>query len=415
MSELNKAVVEKYFKKLFPIMRSITGDGVRETHDIIREVIPIETMEVPTGYKCYDWEVPREWKFNDAYVIDPDGNKIFDAKKNNLRLVNYSVPFSGEMELEEFKKHIHTAHNCIPYKTAYYKEGWGFCCSKEKYDNFKDGTYKIVVDTELFNGSMTISDLVIKGRTEDEILISTYTCHPSLANNELSGPLVAMFLAKEIMRLGGEHKHTYRFVFLPETIGALAYSHMGKLSKIIGGYELTCLGMGKTINYKNALEAGFIDKCAHYAIKQAFKNKIIKDMEVFNFFPRGANERQYNLLGFKVGTFMRDIPERYETYHSSLDCRLDYEYIVNTVEMLMLTVNALSKNVKINHDCMGEPMLSKYGLYPPVATEEKKLAYNYILCNKGKMLLDDVHFQTHMPLDFLYEAWLDLVKAGICL
>lgn len=218
--------IELYFDKLWPICRSITGNGLRQSLNIINEICPIQITEVKTGTQVFDWTIPKEWNITDAYIIAPEGNKICDFKLNNLHVVNYSIPVNKDISYEELLKHLHyieTMPEAIPYITSYYKKTWGFCITYNEFKSLsKTGTYKVVIDSTLQDGSLTYGECVLKGETDEEILFSTYLCHPSMANNELSGPLVQAFLYQKIKALPNR-KYTYRFLFAPETIGVITY------------------------------------------------------------------------------------------------------------------------------------------------------------------------------------------------
>ena len=264
-----RALLEDCFDRLWPIMRSITGDGVRETHDILGELIPLERMEIPSGTKTFDWTVPKEWVFRDAYVIDPNGGRILDARHNTLHLVNYSEPFRGTLSRGELDDHLYSLPerpDAIPYVTSYYRPRWGFCLSQAQRNALPDGDYQVVVDTDLIDGSLTLSECVLPGESTDEVLLSTYTCHPSMANNELSGPLVAAALAKRIAAWP-KRRLTYRFVFAPETIGAIAYlSKRGEHLKqsLVAGYIITCVGIPAPFTYQRSRRGNSLaDKVAH--------------------------------------------------------------------------------------------------------------------------------------------------------
>ena len=206
-------------------MRSITGEGVRLTHDILGEVVPLKRFEIPSGTEVFDWTVPQEWVVREAYVITPDGRRILDVRDNTLHLLNYAVPFRGELSRAELDAHLYSLPeqpDAIPYVTSYYAPRWGFCLSHNERVALPEGQYQVVVNTEYIDGSLTLSEAVLPGESEQEVLLSTYTCHPAMANNELSGPLVTAFLYRRLAAWKRRH-YTYRFVFLPETIGSLAY------------------------------------------------------------------------------------------------------------------------------------------------------------------------------------------------
>ncbi len=249
--------IEALFDRLWPLLRSLTGEGVRATHDILSEYVPLQRIEVPSGTQVFDWTVPEEWNVRDAYLIAPDGRRIFDVADNNLQLVNYSVPFRGTLSRAALDAHLHSRRDmpdAIPYVTSYYQPRWGFCLSEVERQALPDGDYQVVVDTELSKGALTMSEAVLPGLESDEVLISTYTCHPSLANNELSGPLVAAFLYRRLAAWP-ERRLTYRFVFAPETIGAIAYLAMRGdhlRERLVAGYVVTCAGLDTHFTYKRS-------------------------------------------------------------------------------------------------------------------------------------------------------------------
>lgn len=243
--------IYRLMEELFPICRSITGDGVRQTFQKLKEICPsLKTYEIPTGTKVFDWEIPKEWNIRDAYVEDSQGRRVIDFRENNLHVVGYSLPMDKTISLPELKKMIHTypkLPDAVPYVTSYYKEASGFCMSQNRMNELEDGNYHAVIDSELKDGSLTYGDILIPGESEQEILFSTYICHPSMANNELSGPCTAIYLAQHLARTA--HKYTYRFVFVPETIGSIAYinRNFDQLKKnVAAGYNLSCLGDDRT-------------------------------------------------------------------------------------------------------------------------------------------------------------------------
>ena len=218
--------IHNFARQLWKLNRSITGEGVRETLLKIADHLPeLIVQSVPSDTKVFDWTVPKEWRVREAYIITPDGKKICDFSKNNLHLLGYSVPFEGSLKLNELKKQLYTLPeqpNAIPYVTSYYKKRWGFCLSQNEFDSLEEGNYKIKIDSELFNGKLNYGELIIRGKSQKEVFLSTYICHPSMANNELSGPTVLTFLAKWINNLK-EKEYTYRIIFIPETIGSITY------------------------------------------------------------------------------------------------------------------------------------------------------------------------------------------------
>ncbi len=377
--------LEIYFDRLFPICRSITGNGLRESFKILQEIIPLQLTEVPTGAKCFDWEIPKEWNIEDAYIITPDGEKICDFKKNNLHVLNYSIPIEQEISFEELDKHlfyIKEMPTAIPYVTSYYKENWGFCIAYDEYKTLpKNRTYKVVIKSSLEKGSLTYGDLVLKGETDKEVLFSTYLCHPSMANNELSGPLCLAFLYKKIAELKSR-KYTYRFIIAPETIGVIAYlsKHgMYMKDKTIAGYVMTCCGDAGNFVYKmSKQETSLADKVAKHVLQyQDIPYKIIP------FAVGGSDERQYCSPGFNmpVGSLTRSMYQQYKEYHTSLDDKnfISFDAMQKTIETYFDFVRALELNdVYENAIPYCEPQLGKRGLYPHSVnpTESRKLIHD---------------------------------------
>jgi len=241
-------------EKLYPICRSITGNGVRKTLEIIKKEIPLQIHEVPTGEKVFDWTIPKEWNINDAYIINPDGKKVVDFKESNLHVLNYSIPVNQKISLLELKKHIHTIPekpNVVPYVTSYYSENWGFCMKHNDFLNLKEGEYSVVIDSKLEKGSLTYGEFLIPGKSDFEILLSCYVCHPSMCNDNLSGVVLLTEIAKYFKNI--ENYYSIRFIFVPETIGTITWIHQNEanLSKIKHGLVATCLGDSGKFTYKN--------------------------------------------------------------------------------------------------------------------------------------------------------------------
>ena len=370
MSTITPQIIENYFDRLFPICRSITGNGVRESLMILNELVPLNIYEVPTGTKCFDWEVPKEWNIKDAFIICPDGRKIAQFKVNNLHIVNYSIPMNCEMMFEDLLPHLHTLPNmpnAIPYYTSYYKENWGFCLSHEEFLTLpKEGKYKVLIDSTLEPGSMTYADAILKGETDKEILFSTYTCHPSMANNELSGPLVQAFLYQQIAAMKNR-KYTYRFVFAPETIGIIHYlsKHGEDLKKNLrAGYVLTCCGDAGNLTYKRSRK---IDSEADLIAEHILKYSARKH-SVIPFAIGGSDERQYCSPGFNlpVGSIIRTKYQTYDEYHTSLDNKdyISFDAMIDTINFIVDVVRAIEIN-----DCYKgtiqycEPQLGRRNLY----------------------------------------------------
>ncbi len=397
---MKKEDLETYFDKLWPICRSITGDGLRQTLEILREVIPLELHEVPTGTEVFDWTVPKEWNIREAYIIDPNGRRICDFKVNNLHVVNYSVPINKVVSLEELKQHLHTLPHlpeAIPYVTSYYKENWGFCIDYNNYQNLQIGEYQVYIDSELKQGSMTYGDLILPGESKKEVLFSTYVCHPSMANNELSGPLALAFLYHKIASLS-QRKYTYRFVFIPETIGAICYLHKhGEYMKnhTEAGFVLTCCGDAGPYHYKRSRRGSSAsDKAAEHYLKFSAPNSIVR-----NFRPDGSDERQYCSPGFNlpIGSLMRTPYYEYPYYHTSLDNKsfIDFDALWESVASYFHIIQLIELNDYYRNTLMyGEPQLGKRGLYPSSLTHESprdfldRMLFLLNFCDGSNDLLD---------------------------
>ncbi|RXT04585.1 DUF4910 domain-containing protein [Ammoniphilus sp. CFH 90114] len=363
--------MDALFDRLFPICRSITGPGLRETLSILGEHLPLEVYGVPSGKEVFDWTIPPEWRIREAWLIGPQGQKIVNFGDSNLHVVNYSIPVNQRLSLDELKVHLYTIPHlpeAVPYVTSYYKRRWGFCLSHQEYERLESGEYHAYIDSELVDGELNFAHAILPGESDQEVLISSYVCHPSLANNELSGPLVATLLYK---RLAGwkKRRYTYRFVFVPETIGSIAYlSEFGDQlkAKVAGGFVLTCLGGVKRLSYKlSRREQSPIDR----VVKHLFgREKVLGSIRPFTPL-HGSDERQYCSPGFNlpIGQMSRMVYGEYPGYHNSLD---DKETM--TIEALYQSVNELEtileafewEGMYINQSPYGEVKLDKHGLYP---------------------------------------------------
>ncbi len=368
----------RLMERLFPICRSITGNGVRETLKILREYIPIKNVEITTGTKVLDWEIPNEWNINDAYIKTSNGDKIVDFKKNNLHVLGYSEPFEGKVKLEELKNHIYTLPDqpdLIPYITSYYQRRWGFCLSEDQFKTLKNGMYEIKIDSTLEPGNLTYADLIIKGKSKKEILISTYICHPSLANNELSGPVISTFLAKYFLD-NNDHYYSYRFVFAPETIGTITYlsKHLEDLKRnVIAGYVLTCIGDSGPFSYlQSRKENTLVDRVTMHVLKHTEK-----EYKLYDYLARGSDERQYCSPGIDlpVGSLMRTKYGEYPEYHTSGDNMdiISSDELDKSLEKLKLCIDIIEKNRIYRSTVLGEPQLGKRGLYPTISTKTSSL------------------------------------------
>jgi len=374
-----KNEIEKYFDLLWPITRSLTGNGNRKTLKILSEIVDMEIHEVPSGTACLDWTVPPEWNINEAWIKDENGIKIVDFAINNLHILGYSIPIHTTLSLNDLKEHLYTLTDypdVIPYLTSYYKERWGFCISHNQLLNLKEGNYEVNINSVLdYNGSLTYGEAVLQGELDKEILISTYICHPSLANNELSGPLVSAFIYRELEKIK-DRKFTYRFLFLPETIGAIVYlSKFGQRlkEKLVAGYVITCVGDRGDFTYKRSRTGNSIsDRAAELILKQTEITYLIKD-----FFPGGSDERQYCSPGFNlpVGSLMRTMYGFYKEYHTSADNKdfISFEALQNSVFKYLEIFKLIELNGHyLNKFPYGEPQLGKRGLYPSLGSQKKK-------------------------------------------
>jgi aminopeptidase-like protein len=362
----------KLVSRLFPICRSITGKGVRQTLNILKEFLPnLTTNEVPSGTNCFDWTVPDEWNINDAYVKGSDGNKIIDFKISNLHVLNYSEPIHQKMNLEELNEHLYSLPElpeAIPYVTSYYQRRWGFCLTDNQRKKLLPGEYEVFIDSTLEPGSLTYGELIIPGELKQEILLSTYICHPSLANNELSGPVVTTFLAKWLLSLK-KRKYTYRIIFIPETIGSIVYlsKHYQYLKKhVYAGFNISCIGDDHTYSYLPSRKGNTIsDRIAKHVLKHIFP-----DYKNYTYRQRGSDERQYCSPGIDlpIASLMRSKYGEYPEYHTSLD-NLDFVTptgLMNGYRALLRCLECLEANDVLLTQCYCEPQLGKRGLYPTI-------------------------------------------------
>lgn len=373
MSEELKQM-DELFDELFPIMRSITGEGVRETIQILQKHIPLEMEGIPTGTEVFDWEIPKEWVIREAWIKDEQGNKIIDIQDLNLHVVNYSEPIDKWVTLDELKKHIHTIPrlpDAVPYVISYYKERWGFCMSQNQLDSLSEGNYHAYIDSEKIDGELNFAQAVLPGKSDKEVLISTYICHPSMANNELSGPIVSTFLYNRLKQWENR-EFTYRFVFIPETIGAIAYlSRYGQhlKDKLYSGAVITCIG---GYNHNLLLKKSRQDNSPINELVNFLVQHEQEEIGVIPFNPNnGSDERQYCSPGFNlpVAQFSKMTYGRYEGYHNSLDTKenMGIEPLLNSVDELERILKLQEYNgYYINKKPFGEPKLDKYNLYPDI-------------------------------------------------
>jgi aminopeptidase-like protein len=355
--------------ELYPLCRSITGDGVRETLALIGREIPLECRSVPSGTQVFDWTVNDEWNVRDAYIADADGRRLVDFRAQNLHLVGYSVPVRARMSLDELRPHLHTLPehpDWIPYRTAYYSRTWGFCLTQTQLDALGPGPFDVVVDSTIGPGELTYGELVLPGERSDEVLISAHVCHPSLANDNLSGIVVAAELAKALWATE-RRRYTYRFLFAPGTIGSITWlsQHPDEWPRIRHGLVLTGLGDTGDLVYKQTRRGSqFIDRAAAHVVRRS-------GGEVRDYSPYGYDERQFNSVGFDlpVGRLSRTPHGEYPEYHSSADNlefvqpgQLTAAYSAVWDILQILERDQIYRNLSP----YGEPQLGKRGLYPAI-------------------------------------------------
>ncbi len=401
--------------KLWPINRSITGQGVRETLNIISNILPnLKIHSVPSQTKVFDWIVPKEWEVIKAYIITPKGKKICDFSKNNLHLVGYSIPFKGDISLDKLKEHLYTLPdqpNAIPYITSYYEERWGFCLTQEEFDTLENGTYKVVIDSSLFDGELNYGELLIKGKSDKEILLSTYICHPSMANNELSGPTVVTFLAKWLLEIS-KPEYSYRIIFIPETIGSITYlsrNYKHMKNKTIAGFNVSCVGDDRTYSYVPSRNGKTIsDLIAKHVLKWIDKNFV-----EYSWLDRGSDERQYCSPGIDlpIASILRTKYGKYPEYHTSLD---DLKNVVTPEGLnggycvIKKAIEAIENNKKYRTSVMCEPQMGKRKLYPTLSTKksgkEVKLMMDFISLCDGENSLLQIAESLNVPIWNLYDV-----------
>ena len=384
-------------ERIFPYNRSITGDGVRKTLADIRDHIAgfdidLKMYEVPSGTQAFDWTVPKEWAIREAYIEDESGTHIIDMKDSNLHVLGYSTPVDKWVSLEELKEYIYVEEDqpeVIPYVTSYYKERYGFCMSKTQRDALKPGRYHMYIDSELFDGVLNYAEAIIPGETDEEILFSTYVCHPSMADNECSGPALAAELIRAISMME-RRKYTYRFVFAPETIGSITYlsldDHVPWLKKHLkAGFVLSCVGDDKDYSM---IHSRYADTIADRALLNVIRYKD-KHTE-YGFAQRGSDERQYNAPGvdLPVVCFCRSKFGTFPEYHTSAD---DMNFVSPTgfqgsYVAMMEVVQILERNVKYSMKVLCEPQLGRRGLYLDIS---RKGIYDRILVQRDVIAYSD--------------------------
>ena len=409
-------------RELFPITRSITGEGVRQTLRILQRELPgMEIIEVPTGTPAFDWDVPPEWNIRDAYLVAPDGSRVCQLSDSNLHVVSYSVPVDIEISLDELQEHLYSIPDlptAIPYVTSYYNPTWGFCLADDVRSRLPDGIYRAVIDSSLEPGSLTYGELVIPGDSEDEVFVTTYVCHPSLANNELSGPVVATALARWVADLD-DRRYTYRFVFAPETIGALVYAsrNLAHLKKhVVAGFNLTCIGDEGAYSYLASRTGDLpLDRIARHVLSS--RPRAVE----YSYLSRGSDERQYGSPGIDIPmvSLMRTKYGVYPEYHTSLD---DLDFITPVglqggLDLVRECVEAVEVDAFYVATVLGEPQLGRRGLYhlvqPRVVEDVIYLRRNVLAYADGRHSVVDMAILFGKPIADVWAIVQELLEHGL--
>ncbi len=414
--------MHRLISELYPICRSITGDGFRETLRQVRKHIPLEVREVPSGTKVFDWTVPREWNIRDAWVKNLQGEKVIDFQKANLHVVSYSVPVRRRMQLAELREHLHTLPDrpdWIPYRTSYYKEDWGFCLSHSQLERLDDGEYEVCIESRLEEGSLTYGEYFIPGNRTDEVLLSCHACHPSLCDDNLSGVALVTRLAKLLSEVS--LNYSFRFLFIPGTIGSITWlaQNEARVSRIRHGLVVACVGDPGKFHYKKSRRGNAeIDRAAVHALRHCGV-----EFEVLDFSPYGYDERQYCSPGFNlsVGSLTRTPHGRYPQYHTSAD-DLDFvrpEALAGSLAVYLSVVRILENNacyINMNPKC--EPQLGKRGLYRAIGgladAGRAEMAMLWVLnLSDGSHSLLDIAERADLPFELVLKAARTLVEHGL--
>jgi len=408
--------------EIFPICRSITGDGVRATLSKLGQHLPLDVHEVPSGTQVFDWTVPREWNIRDAYIIAPDGERIADFRESNLHVLNYSVPVHARMPLEQLRPHIFTlpdAPGLIPYRTSYYAENWGFCMSHEQFESLAGGDYEVVIDSELRNGSLTYGEYLHRGASEAEVLLSAHICHPSLANDNCSGLALLTLLGASLRRF--RTRYSYRFVFAPGTIGAITWlaRNEQRAARIEHGLIVSCVGDGGGPAYKKSRQGdAVIDRVMAHVLRHSAGAPAVLDFE-----PYGYDERQYCSPGFNlpVGLFQRSLFGTFPEYHTSAD-NLDFikpAHLASSFGMIASAIDILENDrVLLNTAPKCEPQLGRRGLYAAIGGEPdapaRRMAMLWVLnLSDGDFSLLDIAERAGLPFPVIAEAARRLEDSGL--
>jgi len=406
--------ISRIIERLFPLNRSVCGEENRKTLNIIKEIIPIDILSLSCGSTVFDWKIPMEWKIKDAWIKNKSGKKIIRLSDNNLHVISHSESISKKVTFEEIKQHIYYIENnpkAIPYRTSYYKKDWGFCVSFEQFQNlFTDSEYEVFIDSEFYEGELNIGELFIKGESKREYLISTYFCHPSLANDNLSGVVMTAFLAKHL--LNRNLKYSYRIVFIPETIGALSLIKIRerKLKNTEAAIIPTCVGGPGGFSYKQSFEKDhYINDLAEQVLK-----KHDTDFLVYPFDIHGSDERQYSAPDLRLNciSICRDKYYEYSEYHTSLD-NMDFISTENINKSLNVYLELIDEIEKLDFykktSEYGENMLSKHSLYPDTggailpdgSMDELSILLWILFYSDGKTPVCSISKNTSLKMDII--------------
>lgn len=408
--------------RLFPICRSITGEGMRKTLHILREIVPGITLhEVPTGTQVFDWTVPKEWNIRDAYIEDLEGRRVISFTNSNLHVLGYSLPIDEVVSREELLSMIYTQPDqpdVIPYVTSYYKERCGFCMSENQKLSLNKDRYRVYIDSELKDGSLTYGELLIPGESNEEIFFSTYVCHPSMANNELSGPCVAIYLAKWLMEQS--RRYSYRVIFIPETIGSITYLslNLGEMKKnVIAGFNLSCVGDDRVYSY---VASRYGDTLADRVARNILRFHA-PDYKTYSYLERGSDERQYCAPGVDLPlcAICRSKYGEYPEYHTSADnlTVISPEGLAGSFTVYRKCIEALENNRRYRIKCLGEPQLGKRGLYSTISqkgsTDSVKEMMDFIAYADGKNDLISISNMIDVPIERLLMIVSNLKSTGL--
>jgi len=423
-SKVTQKEIYDFATKIWSYNRSLTGTGVRETLQAIKLEVPtLKTKSFSSGLKVFDWEIPMEWNVNYAYIIDPSGNKICDFSTNNLHLIGYSESAEVDLHLSDLQDHLYSLPeqpDAIPYITSYYEQRWGFCISERQRQKLPEGIYKIRISTSKTKGTLDIGEIFIPGADKKEIFLSTYICHPSMANNEISGITVSTFIAKYLTK-STNLRHSYRFVFLPETIGSITYIYhnLKKMKKhIIAGFNLTCIGDERNYSYLPSRAGDALsDKAALHVLENEYHG-----YKKYSWLDRGSDERQYCAPGIDlpIASLMRTKYGEYPEYHTSLD---DLNNVVTAnglmggFDLVRKVIEVLEMDITARPKILCEPMMSKRHLYPTLSTKnlhlDIKLRMNIMSYLDGKKSSLEIANLLGKPIQLVYNELSTLKEMGV--